>query len=135
MILTYPGAPVAFVLFPHTVYEPALFREKLSAGVVVDVATPVVKRGFALPAVKFVTVPEELPLPHGDPESLTPPRPFHCTQFPADPDDPAVTRLVCEPVTFNPIFVMPEALLNVKRFEKFAVAACVAAVVLNVRVW
>ncbi len=52
-----PGAAEELVAFPNTVNAAALDREKESAGVVVAVATLVVKRGESVPALKVVTVP------------------------------------------------------------------------------
>ena len=42
---------------PNTVPPPALLKLKVSAGVVVDVATDVVKSGLRFPELKEVTVP------------------------------------------------------------------------------
>ena len=53
-----PGAAEDPVALPNTVSDAALVSEKLSAGVVVPVATEVVNSGDSTPAVKFVTVPE-----------------------------------------------------------------------------
>ena len=44
-------------LLPRRLYEGALERAKLKAGVVVELATEVVKRGLSVPALKEVTVP------------------------------------------------------------------------------
>jgi hypothetical protein len=53
----YAGAPEDPVLFPNKVPPPALVREKVNAGVVVEVATDVVKSGERFPAENDVTVP------------------------------------------------------------------------------
>ena len=53
----YPGAPLEPVALPRTLYAAAFEREKLSAGVEVDVATLVVKSGERFPELKLVTVP------------------------------------------------------------------------------
>ena len=46
------------MLFPNTVPAAAFERVKVKAGVVVAVATLVVKRGDRLPELKLVTVPK-----------------------------------------------------------------------------
>ena len=43
--------------FPNTVLAALLDKEKLSAGVLVEVATDVVKSGDRFPELKLVTVP------------------------------------------------------------------------------
>ena len=51
------GAPVDPVQFPNIVSAPAFDSPKLRAGVVVGVATLVVKRGERFPLEKLVTEP------------------------------------------------------------------------------
>ena len=56
------GAAVPPAILPaRTVFCATVFNEKLSAGVVVAVATLVVNMGERLPALKVVTVPVPLP--------------------------------------------------------------------------
>jgi hypothetical protein len=55
------------VALPNTVPAAALDREKVSAGVVVAVATDVVNRGDRLPALKEVTVPLPVEMVQVDP--------------------------------------------------------------------
>lgn len=59
---TKDGAPEDEEVFPNSVLPPAFDREKLNAGVVVGVATLVVKSGDSVPAENDVTVPD--PVPH-----------------------------------------------------------------------
>jgi len=53
----YEGAALDPVLLPNQVFALALLKVKLSAGVVVAVATEVVNNGDRLPEEKLVTVP------------------------------------------------------------------------------
>jgi len=57
--VVYAGAAEVVPLFPNTVPPAALVKLKVRAGVVVDVATDVVKSGLRFPALKEVTVPPE----------------------------------------------------------------------------
>src|SRR2546429_8343383 len=64
-MVAYAGAAGLPVLLPKNVCAAALDNAKLSAGVVVGVATLVVKIGERLPAEKLVTVPVPPPPPGG----------------------------------------------------------------------
>jgi hypothetical protein len=55
--MVYPGAAAPVVALPNTVPPAALLNAKVRAGVVVAVATEVVKSGLSAPALKDVTVP------------------------------------------------------------------------------
>jgi hypothetical protein len=55
--MVYPGAAAPAVELPNTVPPAALLSAKVRAGVVVAVATEVVKRGLSDPALNDVTVP------------------------------------------------------------------------------
>ena len=63
------GEADPLVKFPNTLFAAALVRENVSAGVVVAVATEVVKSGERVPALKDVTVPEPPPPPPKQDES------------------------------------------------------------------
>jgi hypothetical protein len=60
--MVYPGAAAPVVALPNTVPPAALLSAKVRAGVVVAVATEVVKSGLRAPALNVVTVP----VPYGN---------------------------------------------------------------------
>ena len=64
---------------PRRLYEGALERAKLKAGVVVELATEVVKRGLSVPALKEVTVPLV------EVAQLGAPAPFEVSTWPVRP--------------------------------------------------
>lgn|SRR5271167_1124142 len=69
-----------------------LLSVKLSAGVLVEVATLVVNNGERFPAENDVTVPPPLPVPQSDPVALNTPA-VSCTQ-----NGPPVMLVVSVPV-------------------------------------